>query len=76
MNMTKRQAIASAKRAKRRAAREQKLIALLIEALQNYMSLHYGNPATGRAGAILDGPVIARLAAAATLRALLMGNQL
>lgn len=43
----------------------------LVELLTEYMRFHYGNPATGRMGVILDGPVIASLSAAASLHALL-----
>lgn len=49
----------------------EKLTAGLIDALSKYLSLHMGDPAVGRPGAFLDGPVIARLGAAASLRALL-----
>jgi hypothetical protein len=66
----------AAKRIKRREEKqrlkERKLIGELIGKLTEYMALHYGNPVTGREGTILDGPVIARLSAAASLRAALL----
>jgi hypothetical protein len=63
---------AAANRDQKQRMREKKLTESLIAMLSKYMILHYGNPRTGRHAAILDGPVIARLSAAASLRALLL----
>jgi hypothetical protein len=50
----------------------EKLSTDLIGTLSKYLALHMGDPSSGRTGALLNGPVIARLAAASSLRALLM----
>lgn len=72
----RRQEIAMYKREHKARAKEQielqRLIAGLIEMLQSYLKLHYGDPATGRIGATLDGPTMARLTSASALRALLL----
>jgi hypothetical protein len=71
----KRTWIAMAKRQQKMQKKDrkemQRLTAILINALPKYLSLHYGNPTIGRESIILDGPGMARLTAAATLRALL-----
>jgi hypothetical protein len=76
MKRIRRQEIAAGKRETKQREKEriemERLKATLIETLPRYLSLHYGDPSTGRQGTILDGPIIARLAAAASLRALLM----
>ena len=51
--------------------RNERLIALLGK----FISRHYANPATGRYGAILSGPVGALIFHAASLRALLIENE-
>jgi hypothetical protein len=51
--------------------RNERLVALLTK----FIERHYGNPAKGRHGAILTGPVGARLFHAASLRALLIENE-
>lgn len=47
----------------------------LIVLLSHFIDRHYGNPASGRLGAILTGPVGARLSHASSLRALLIENE-
>ena len=61
----------AAKREDRQRKRDQKLVGDLTAMLVKYMSMHYGNPATGKHATILNAPVIARLSAAASLYALL-----
>lgn len=65
--------------ARRQAAREQrrqlqdrKRAEKLTVLLDDFIRSHYGDPSTGRHSAILTGPVIACLQAAASLRALLI----
>jgi hypothetical protein len=74
--MNKRDARRAAARDARQRQREEKLREelrnALIVLLTRYMKLHYGNPATGRTSTVLNGPVIARLSAAASLHALLI----
>ena len=47
----------------------------LIVLLTHFINRHYGNPAEGRRGAVITGPVGARLTAASSLRALLIENE-
>ena len=47
----------------------------LIVLLTHFIERHYGNPATGKFGAVMTGPVGARLSNAASLRALLIENE-
>lgn len=68
----KRLRVAAKRKQQKQREFERQLIHDLILKLTTYMELHYGNPVTGREGTILDGPVIARLSAAASLRALLV----
>jgi len=47
----------------------------LIVLLTHFIQGHYGDPATGKRGAIITGPVGARLTHASSLRALLIENE-
>ena len=71
MTAKRRPAGYSKRRERSLAAREKKQTDDLMLMLTEYMRLHYGNPETGKHSAILYGPTIARLSAAASLRALL-----
>ncbi len=70
-------------RAKHRAERAQKQRRAaerlhndgLIVLLTHFIERHYGNPALGRRGLVITGPVGARLSHAASLRALLIENE-
>lgn len=68
----KRAAQRQIKQAKRYEKRIKKLKTDLVPMLDEYLRSHYGNPATGRYAAVLDGPVIAKLSAASTLLSLLL----
>lgn len=65
---------ADERRKKLRAKSRSELMVLqgdLVRMLDRYLNLQYGDPASGRRSGVLDGPAIARMAAAATLLALL-----
>jgi hypothetical protein len=73
--MNKRKAARTKRRAEREHKRWVKERAHLIMLLRCFVRSHYGNPATGRMGSILDGPDIAAQATATALLALLTVNR-
>lgn len=77
--MNRRQAERAVKRAAKRIAQERedarRTRRSLIGLLDKYIQSHYGDPATGRTATVLYAPDIARLAAAASLQALLQADE-
>lgn len=61
--------------AKRQKLRAQKRRALLLELLEEFIVLHYGDPSKAKMGAVLYGPTIAALSAAATLQSFLLDKK-
>jgi hypothetical protein len=77
--MDRREAERIQKRIAKRAAQDRKDAELvrrsLIRLLDKYVNQHYADPATGRQATVCTAPVMARLAAAASLHALLQADE-